>query len=906
MKKTFCYICMTALLVTGCYKAELNQIDKEINTLSSTEVASLDTQVKNIKQSLENLPFLSIELKDYIIRLMNAGDELQIRIDAINKSIAELKAVVTDKDEAVQTELIAKLETAKSSLEAQLSATRAVVDVLSEKYASLEASMTDLEEYADGQFATLDFVSGTYATLEKQNGLISEVEAIKAQLDGLEAISVQLTDEVVAFIDTEVHAAKENAEADIAAMVDDVTAAIAAAAQQTKDTITAAYTQEIADAISKTEASVMEWVSAALNDYYTVAQAEAQILAFKTLIGAVPADQSLQAQIDDIAAQVAETKKMVVEAYQKAILEAIEKCEGVIKGELAEKINGLRDNELKTLSEGVAYLEGEVSKLWEDLGKKEIRINSLDDQVKAIKASLAVLDELGMTLKEYVEAVQNALGKTDADNLDALTKLINALNTSPDGKSLQGEIDSLKKYVGTIPTGDESISAWIENTIANYEASYKLYATVGYVEGLCKEVSDSAKDHSTRLTAIETKLSTIINDSKDTIDGWITEALSTYMTSSTFDGKLSDLKSALERLFTEGDTTLNNNITALNSKINSTLGELKTAYESAISSAITNYNGYVSDEVKKVFDKADGEINTLGTEITGIENTVNGIKNDITALNLRITTAKNDIAALLTFIKDSGYENLLALVTGLKTKVDALPTTYASLSDFNTVNNTVNGTGGYAETVAQLSTFATDLGSAESLIAGYKSIIGEFSLSGDNIDSLKTMMDDVLAQITTLKNTVFGTGSADGLRKQLNDIITLVNSTILPQLSELEKMMLQEVSDFTSIAYVPKYSDGMAKFSSSGDTIEFEIRPKGIASAVASNAALYYISTPTRALDMEAVSNVTITGDNGTGIITARLTSSIASLARSGISVVLVVKNAKYDFASEFIPVYNK
>lgn len=908
MKKTFCYICMSALLVAGCYKVELNQIDKEIDTLSNTEVASLDAQVKNIKESLDDIPFLNVELKELIGKLMNTGDELKQKIDGINGAIESLRSTVTEAGKDTQAELLSKLETAKSTLETQLSSIRAVIDALQQKYDSLQKQASELEEYADGKFATASWVEGTFATSERQNELIAEVEGIRSMLDGLSAVTVQINDDIKSFIDIEVQAAKEKADAEIAAMADEVAAAIEAAALQSKDSITAAYTKNIADSISAFEAKVMAWVNTALDDYYTIAQAEARIQAYKTLIGAVPAGKSLQSQIDALAAEIAEAKEKITESYQQAIREAIEKSNGLITDEIAEKINDIRSNELKSLFESVESLEKEVSGFWNELTAKESRINTLEEQVKVIKESLSFLDELDMTLQEYIAVVEEELAENDANSLQTLNELISELSTSADGKSLQDEIDALKAYIGTIPTGDVSIAAWIENTLNTLESQYELYATVDYVEGLYKELSASVSDHSGRLAAIESALSTIIEDSKSTIEGWISEVLAGYMDASTFDGKLSLLQSKLEELFADGDETLNESILILKAKISSTIGELTPEYEKAIETAISDFNGFVTGEVEKAFDKIDGEISSLGTEVTGIESTVSGIQSDIISLNSRITTAKNDIATLLAFIKDNGYVSLKALVDALKAKVDALPVTYADLSDFNTVNGIVNGENGYAAMVAEISAFATDLSNAEKLVSDYLAIIGEYNLTGDNIDNLKSIMDVIQSDITTLKTTVFDTDGSDSLRDQVDALLN-AKAGILSELDRLEGLMADAVSTFASIAYVPSYFDGMASFSPINKNyvceMTFEVRPRAIATAVAGSAELYYISTPTRALDWTQFSNVRFTGNNTTGVITVSVTidSSTASAIRKGASAVLVA-GGKYDFASEFVPLY--
>ena len=914
MKKTICYICLSALLVAGCYKPEFEQIEKEIQSVENLEIASLNAQLANIRTSLGNLPSFSEQLKEYINTLEAASLELQKEIAGISTSISELKSSINGTNSDAEKDLLAKLSTLKSSLETELSKTSTALSFLEEKYASLEQQTSDLEAFADANYATLDWANGTFATIVTQNALIADVEDIRTMLEGLESITIEIDDDIIAFIESEVRNAYNGASAEIARMASDITSAIESAITKTRNSITEAYTKELSAAIKQSETDIMAWVNTRLADYLTVEQAQAQLDVFKALIGDLIEGRSLKDQIDDLAAKINSAQSEISAAYKQAITEAVSECEGKINDELTNKIQGLRDNELKVIENGVSSLSDEISKLWDELALQEIRINTLDQQVDAIKASIKVLTDLKVTLQEYVESVKNSLLEEDKTSKETLLALLAKV---PDGSALQAQIDDLKIYVGTIPTGYASVSEWIEKSNSTIDKKFESYALVTTVESLQSEISGTLTKHTESLDAIDKKLSTLLNDSKTTIEGWISDSLDDYMDALTFDGKLSALETTLKSLFAQGDATLNSNISSLRSQIGSAISELETAYKSAISTAITDYNGYVSDGVDSTLKSAKAKFSALDTEISTTESTIAGIKSDIISLNIRISSAKTDVAALLEFIKDNGYENLKALVTDLQSKLAALPATYANMTDFNAVKTTVEG---YEDTVKKISTLASDIKGAEDKIALYKQEIGEYDLEGDDVDVLKAELDTLLARVDALKKDVDGYYSdLASIPERISTIQTSIGILIDLINQAVEKIKTQML-EYASIVYIPDNFQGLAPFSKVNGryqgSLKFDLRPRAIGTVLLEHykdyVKFYFVSTPTRALDMKELEILSFSYNEAKGIIstTVSVKSEDAASFEAGASLVMVVTGSQtvddityvYDFASEFVP----
>lgn len=571
---------MALLLVTGCYKEEFGQVEKEMKNLRDTQIAPLSDQVSKISESLSTLNGLSEELQEYIIQIEAASADLQGNIEQINESIQALKASLSDLNAAEKGEMLAKLENTKAYLVAQLANMKSTSEALKEKYDSLQEQIEALEGIVADKYATMEWAEGTFVTLEQQAALSADVEAVKALISELNTTTFKIEGDIKEYVSKLLEASLEHIRLSVADQYRMVAASYESAIVETVADVKEAYTHEIKDAIEKSEKKIKDWVNKELDDYLKLAEAEAKVLAYKTLIGSVPADESLQSQIDDLAARIETLKSDITKAYTEAISEAIKDCDGKLAEHLTEGIAGIRSGELKSITESVSALEDDVQTLWDDLGKLEDRIKTLEEQAAAIKSSLSVLGDFNNSLEEYISALIEELEQKDATEAAQLKSLVddlqNAVNGKDNANSLQSSIDAIKALLGNIPQNQTSIVSWVQTSTAAIEEQLKSYATISYIEGLQGEIQTITDDHTARLNTVSTRLSSRIASSKDSISIWISEALKEYMTASAFDGKLKTLDANLKALFTKENSSLRSQINSLGQDVTDAISDLRT------------------------------------------------------------------------------------------------------------------------------------------------------------------------------------------------------------------------------------------------------------------------------------------------------------------------------------------
>lgn len=917
-KRIFYSICMALLLVTGCYKEEFGQVEKEMKNLRDTQIAPLSDQVSKISESLSTLNGLSEELQEYIIQIEAASADLQGNIEQINESIQALKASLSDLNAAEKGEMLAKLENTKAYLVAQLANMKSTSEALKEKYDSLQEQIEALEGIVADKYATMEWAEGTFVTLEQQAALSADVEAVKALISELNTTTFKIEGDIKEYVSKLLEASLEHIRLSVADQYRMVAASYESAIVETVADVKEAYTHEIKDAIEKSEKKIKDWVNKELDDYLKLAEAEAKVHAYKILIGSVPADESLQSQIDDLAARIETLKSDITKAYTEAISEAIKDCDGKLAEHLTEGIAGIRSGELKSITESVSALEDYVQTLWDDLGKLEDRIKTLEEQAAAIKSSLSVLGDFNNSLEEYISALIDELEKKDAAEAALLKSMVDELQNAVNGKdnanSLQSSIDAIKALLGTIPQNQTSIVSWVQTSTAAIEEQLKSYATISYIEGLQGEIKTITDDHTARLNTVSTRLSSRIASSKDSISIWISEALKDYMTASAFDGKLKTLDADLKALFTNENSSLRSQINSLGQDVTGAISDLRTAYQDKITSSITDYNGYVTTEVDKKLDsvlktllgeKKDGT-GGISQQFSDIEETIDGMQADVQTLNGDIAALKGKIDSLKTFTTVEGYTSLKGIVDALMAKLNGFSGKYADLSKFNEVDLLVNGTNGYKASIDSLIQFKADLEAAEASIKNYKSLVQDFNLSGD---TLKKQFDDLATELADLKTAVFGAAGGTSLRAKLEAIITAKNK-LASDLETCNASLLSRMGSFTSIAFRPEPNspDGSAEFQFDGtnytSTLTFDVRPKALSEAIASAASIQYVSTHTRALVNLKEASATITSP-AAGVVQAvvSLPSTDGESLSYGISLALFASGAGFDFASDFIPV---
>lgn len=382
MKKFFALLAIVALLLPSCQKINdrLDAIDNRLDNIEGTQIASLQQQIDAINTTLPQLKQMDAELKSYIESLQTTATGLQQQIIYIGEDIDDLEDALDqavtdaeDADNALKAELISQLQSTKNELEAELTLINSSIETLTAADVELEQKITTLEEYVNTELKnTEDWVSATFATLEQYNSICTEVATIKQNIEALTSSITELEERINTKIANDIAAAAATLDATIQAKVTEITNAYTSAISTATDEITEAYTAAIATSIANLESSMKEWVNDQLTGYYTIAEIDAQV---EILIGLYKetGHEQLSKDLESLKGALQTLRTELVEAYNKAIEEAINTNNGVIDSKIAGEITTVNtriDGEVATLNAQIIEItsrldtvEGQISDL---------------------------------------------------------------------------------------------------------------------------------------------------------------------------------------------------------------------------------------------------------------------------------------------------------------------------------------------------------------------------------------------------------------------------------------------------------------------------------------------------------------------------------------------------------------
>lgn len=913
--KKFSYIFLAlSLLLTGCYKDEIAQIEKEIETLRNTEIAPLSSQVKEIDKSIKSLDVLSEEMKEYTAKLTEISIELQIEIGKISNRIEEVRTELLNESSSAKEEVLTSLENVKSALEVQLENVNSTLTTLSEKSASLELQTSNLKAFADSVYASKDWVNGTFATIAKQNEIMADVVSVKAQIAAINSTSAKIKEEILSLIDNDVPEMVEGLQGDIANKVYKVSTECSAAVTKMVQDLTDAYTKSLEDAVEKSVEKLKAWVNDQLTDYYKVIDAEAAIAAFKAIAGNVPAGSSLQGQISALETVLAETFKKIGEDYKIYITDAIENSEGKITYDMEQQILKLRSEKIAPIISDVDQLEKDVDSILSDLASYAERIKTLDGQAAAIQKSLKVLDSLKCTLEEYVEMMRLEMATADAENYKALKGQIDALDAYADN-TIGHWIDSLNTFLGTLPAGEKDIVTWISTTKETIENQFKTLYKLSDFEKFKEATDDTLEAHQTQIDFLSDELDKVIAKGKTTVEGWVDAKLVNYKTASELHDTLNIIRADITSMFGAGDKQLNDNLAALNTRLNSAVSDLTEAYQKAIEDAITN-GGLVTDVIRNAVKSADSRVAALRSDVAQLYDDVDAIQQQYDAVKADVDDAESKISDLRTFIY-SGldttiYTNLTVVLDSLDKRFKKLDRDCGSLADLNNLTTQVNS---FTEELAKLAGIAEGVKAAEDYLAGLNEFLA--TPEGKQIADLKSYIDEMKGKMVVLDTLVRG---QNGIKNTLallqtrlygktgGSLTDYTSSSIWGKLDTLKGKILSASSKFTTISYIPESSDGTAKMTYNSNkysvTFKFLISPASVFESINTYEGfkMKYTSTPKRKADVVYDFEST-SCSYSSGVLTVTAYSTTSSAFSNGASAALYVNVGEYDFVSEFVPI---
>ena len=289
-----------------------------------TQVESGDTNLTTAIQTLNtNLSALIKTNADNIAALQTTATDLQKQITDTNTKIDDIKTELDGKISESEKKVLGELNALKITIEGQLTAIGTSLEALAKNDEQLGKHITDLKAYVDtGLQGNKDWANATFSTLEQYEATqttISEIKAlIKNNQDSITALETKLNKKIT----DDIAAAVAGVNADIAAKAKEITDGYTAAITEASDTITAAYTDAIKNAITKSEASMKEWVNGVLAEgYYTKAEIDGKITALQTKI--TEGDAALQTEIDNLETALSKAEADLTAAYKKTIEDAV-------------------------------------------------------------------------------------------------------------------------------------------------------------------------------------------------------------------------------------------------------------------------------------------------------------------------------------------------------------------------------------------------------------------------------------------------------------------------------------------------------------------------------------------------------------------------------------------------------
>lgn len=413
------------LVSSGCadYDAEFKRVDDRIDEIESNRIPSIDKQLEKINASLPELERTDQEIKKMIESLDKTADDLRKDIGENENRVSEVrseleKAVkeLQDSDKTNKMELIAAINDAKGVVLANLEAMRSemqgklsdvdeMISDLKDKDQELEKQISDLRTYVDDELKGIkDWATATFATLEQYNavverigGINTEMSELKKSLSDLEARLTKKFNEDLkkAVSDLESKIGEEVAGLNdrIDEEISDLTEAYISAIAKTRAELENAWTENVKTSLVELEKSLKLWVNGKLTAYWTIEETKAAIESqkkdlenqlkaqeaylkelisanageIKDLKKALAETENALADnaksLDDLFAELEQTKKDIKAAYEAAIKDAITSLKGDMDKELADRIDSLNNS----IDERVEALESRIQKCKDDL-----------------------------------------------------------------------------------------------------------------------------------------------------------------------------------------------------------------------------------------------------------------------------------------------------------------------------------------------------------------------------------------------------------------------------------------------------------------------------------------------------------------------------------------------------------
>lgn len=381
---------------------------------------------------------------------------------------------------------------------------------------------------------------------------------------------------------------------------------------------------------------------------------------------------------------------------QKAIVENGTKIEAV-NADLAKALDELRNTDTKDKEEVMAALTAAKAEIIARLDamktEAEKKLEAVNGTIAALQEKDTQLEEKISDLKDYADNVL-AEAKEHADKGIAGTKdwalatfstLESQKAIEEDIASIKGSVEGLKASVADLEKRlTEKFSKDLETAVAGLDSKISEQVTA-LTAAYTNAISTAKTEIETAYTAA---IKSAIENLEASLKDWVNETLTGYSTVAAteagiaalkddLEGQLSGQKAYLEGLLTSlsNDMTKNNaelkklvdanakaieankkaieesakKITQLESDLAAAKTEIKTAYEKAISDAVSASEGKLTKEIS---DRIAEVNKSIDDKVTKVQNAVDALTVKVADLEKSVQAISNDLNTLKNSVKD--------------------------------------------------------------------------------------------------------------------------------------------------------------------------------------------------------------------------------------------------------------
>lgn len=264
----------------------------------------------------------------------------------------------------------------------------------------------------------------------------------------------------------------------------------------------------------------------------------------------------------------------------------------------------------------------------------ESNINTVNEQVAAIMATLGKLEEVDQSLEEAIKS----LGEEDSAIKDAL---------SAQKEALEEQIASLDSYVKQELANNKNWVSATFSTLEQYNALSATVATLGESLSILNGKVDAIK------AELLAKISGDISALESSMKTWVNEKLAGYYTIAQLDAKLASLEAAIE----SGDQANTVEIESLKTALTQQKTEITAAYQAAIAKAIGDYNGVLTQKIADEISAVNTKISALETRISALETGVAAIEEKIKNIFTAIDQLDAKLLTLSSTVKERDEAN---------------------------------------------------------------------------------------------------------------------------------------------------------------------------------------------------------------------------------------------------------